>query len=152
MEVSSEKAQSAEGDRRVPEVLLSLHCLPNALQGTYLGGNLCAKVPVPRKAPLTPWFPLSHYKHMCGCVYASASAHTHTRAHTGCPRGLCDMLYLIFIPSLQSPSPQGASVSLSPPLALAVLLVFHIPQNEQLPRSGLLLGRVLEGCQPPDLT
>ena len=119
MEVSSEKAQSAEGDRRVPEIPLSLHCLSNALQGTYLGGNLCAKVPVPRKAPLTPRFPLSHYKHTCGCVYASAS--THTRTHTGCPRGLCDMLYLIFIPSLQSASPQGASVPLSPPLALAVL-------------------------------
>ena len=62
------------------------------------------------------------------------------------------MLCLIFIPGLQSASPQGASVSLSPPPALAVLSVFHNPQNEQLPRSGLLLSGVLEGCQPPDLT
>ena len=62
------------------------------------------------------------------------------------------MLCLIFIPSLQSASPQGASVSLSPPPALAVLSVFHILQNEQLPRSGLLLSGLLEGCQPPDLT
>ena len=40
------------------------------------------------------------------------------------------MLCLIFIPGLQSASPQGASVSLSPPPALAVLSVFHNPQNE----------------------
>ena len=88
--------------------------------------------------------PLQAHVCMCGCAHACT--------HTACPRGLCDMLCLIFIPSLQSASPQGASVSLSPPPALAVLSVFHILQNEQLPRSGLLLSGLLEGCQPPDLT
>ena len=123
------------------------------------GGNRCTTVPVSRKPPrlLSHYngFPVSHYKHMCGCVYMSTCTHTwrvHTPTCTGCPRGLCDMLYLIFIPSLQSASPQGAPVSLSPPPAPAVLSVFHIPQNEQLPRSSLLLGGVLEGCWPPDLT
>lgn len=109
--------------------------------------------PVPRKAPLT--FSVSSLPlqaHVCVWVCMQRlTEHTHT--HTlSCPRGLCDMLYLIFIPSL-------SLLALKVPLCLSAHLLPWLSswsstflQNEQLPRSGLLLGRVLEGCQPPDLT
>lgn len=88
-------------------------------------------------APGFPSLPLQ--AHVCVGVCTRVRAHTlpHTQAY---PRGLCDMLYLIFIPSLQSPG-------LKVPLCLSALLpvsswssTFLKMNNCQGP--GLLLGRV----------